>query len=263
MPDFESFDGVSLHYLEDYLEEGSSEGPPTVLLHGFAASYDGNFVRPGIAATLVRTGRRVIGLDARGHGESSKPHDPAAYEDDAMARDVIALFDVLGLEQADVVGYSMGAGTAMRFAQLDHRVRRLVLGGLGGDIGGPADDPERVAAWNRRSRRVADALEAPTDDEIDTDMARRFRRFAESTGADMKALAALQRSHRTRVMGSGAAEVKVPTLVVCGDDDVDPRPLADRLPDGRAVLVSGDHLGAVGDPALAAAIVAFLDEPGL
>ncbi|HZQ85144.1 MAG TPA: alpha/beta fold hydrolase [Acidimicrobiales bacterium] len=256
MAEFESFDGVVLHYeTEGSLAPGDV---PVVLLHGFAASYEGNFVAPGITATLVAAGRQVIGLDARGHGLSSKPHEPAAYENDAMARDVIALFDHLGLSSADVVGYSMGAGNAMRFAQLDTRVRRLVLGGLGDDIGGP-DTPEKVAAWNRRSQRVADAMDAPMDDTT-TDMARRFVRFAESTGADKQALAALQRSVRTRSMGADAADVKVPTLVVCGDKDFEPHTLASRLPDGRAEVVSGDHLSAVGDPALAKAIVSFLAE---
>jgi len=107
-----------------------------------------------------------------------------------------------------VVGYSMGAGTAMRFAQLDHRVRRLVLAGIGGDIGGP-NNPDRVAAWNRRTQRVADELAAPVGAQVDTDMAQRFRRFAASTGADMDALIAHQRSHHVTAMGTGAAEVKV------------------------------------------------------
>src|SRR4029079_11384450 len=126
-----------------------------------------------------------------------------------------------------------------------------------GDVGGP-NTPERVAAWNRRTQRVAKELTAPVDEQVDTDMAQRFRRFAESTGADMEALAAHQRSHHSWAMCSGAAEVKVPTLVVCGDRDLDPHPLAERLPDGRAVVVSGDHLSAVNDPALAGAIVSFL-----
>lgn len=256
MAEFESFDGAVLHYeVEGSLAPGDV---PVVLLHGFAASYEGNFVAPGITAALLAAGRQVIGLDARGHGQSSKPYEPAAYENDAMARDVIALFDHLGLSSADVVGYSMGAGNAMRFAQLDTRVRRLVLGGLGDDIGQPADD-ESTARWNRRRQRIAEAMDAPMD-ATTTDMAQRFVRFAESTKADMRALAASQRARADRAMGAGAAEVKVPTLVVCGDKDFEPHTLASRLPDGRAEVVTGDHLSAVGDPALAKAIVSFLAE---
>ena len=257
MPEFESFDGLVLHYEEDGPAPADGQ-VPVVLLHGFAASYEGNFVAPGISAALVAAGRHVIGLDARGHGLSAKPHESSAYEGDAMARDVIALFDHLGLSSADVVGYSMGAGNAMRFAQLDSRVRRLVLGGIGDDIGGPAT-PEATEKWNRRRQRIADAMLEQMN-ESTTDMARRFVRFAESTKADMQALGASQRARVDRPMGAGAAEVKVPTLVVCGDKDFEPHTLASRLPDGRAVVVSGDHLSAVGDPALARAIVDFLAE---
>jgi len=49
--------------------------------------------------------------------------------------------------------------------------------------------------------------------------------------------------------------------VICGDADVDPRPLAEALPSAHSAVVSGDHLGAVADPALARTIVEFLTEP--
>ena len=103
MPDFESFDGLRLSYLDD------GDGRPVVLLHGFAADTNVNYVRSGILDLLLDEGYRVVTLDARGHGLSSKPTDPDAYADDAMKRDVIALFDHLGLENVLLVGYSMGA----------------------------------------------------------------------------------------------------------------------------------------------------------
>ena len=66
--------------------------------------------------TLERSGYRVIGYDARGHGRSSAAPDPAAYDYDDLARDLEAVLDALGLERAVLAGASMGAHTALRFA---------------------------------------------------------------------------------------------------------------------------------------------------
>src|ERR1017187_9159557 len=86
-----------------FLDEGA--GGPIVLVHGFASNKEVTWVVPGWVETLPRAGRRVIALDNRGHGQSSKVTDPAAYHSAAMAEDVAALLDHLGLERADVMGY--------------------------------------------------------------------------------------------------------------------------------------------------------------
>src|SRR5712691_4199004 len=97
-----------------FLDEG--EGDPIVLVHGFASNKEVNWVTPGWVSTLTRAGRRVIALDNRGHGASSKLYDPAAYHSATMAEDVRALLDHLGIARADVMGYSMGARIAAYLA---------------------------------------------------------------------------------------------------------------------------------------------------
>ncbi len=128
MARFQTFDGLTLAY------QTEGDGSPVVLLHGFASDTDHDWRHSGLWQALVSAGHRVVGLDARGHGRSDKPHDPAAYADDAMSRDVRMLFDHLGLRDADVVGYSMGAAFALRVALTDSRVRRLILGGTSGHL---------------------------------------------------------------------------------------------------------------------------------
>src|SRR5215469_9366583 len=89
-----------------FVDEG--EGEPIVLVHGFASNKEVNWVTPGWMTTLTRAGRRVIAIDNRGHGESTKFYEPAAYHSATMAEDVRALLDHLALARADIMGYSMG-----------------------------------------------------------------------------------------------------------------------------------------------------------
>ena len=246
MPEFTSFDGTRLHY------DDKGGGAPAVLLHGFAADAVANWVQPGVVDALLDAGRRVVTLDARGHGASEKPHDPAAYEDDAMVRDVQALFDHLGLERADVVGYSMGSFVTSRLVGVDPRVRSIVLGGVG----------IRLAAGAASIPGLADALETDDPSTIADPTAKSFRRFAERTGADRLALAALQRAGG-RHGPPDLAGVTVPALVLTGDGDTlvgSPEELADAIPGAEVRIVEGDHLAAVLDPVFPAAIVDFLGD---
>ena len=134
------------------------ELPPVVLLHGFASSAHGTWVRPGVVAALVAAGREVVGIDARGHGESGKPREPRYYGEPAMAGDVRAVADALGLGRYDLAGYSMGAIVALLAAAADRRVRRLVVGGIGAGV---------VELGGLDTRRVGqDALVAALEAEI-------------------------------------------------------------------------------------------------
>jgi pimeloyl-ACP methyl ester carboxylesterase len=243
-----SFDGTPIAFAVE------GQGPAVLLLHGFAADHRVNWVAPGVVAALVAAGRRVIATDARGHGASGKPHEPAAYEGGAMLRDARAVLDHLGVGDVDVVGYSMGAMVAVRLAPDEPRMRALVLGGIGGDA-----TPRRGAGTRRP---LADALLTEDPAAIRDPTAKAFRRFAERTKADRQALAALERSAALRGPVHFDA-VKVPTLVLVGEADAlvgPPEDLVARLPDAWLERVPGDHLSAVAHPGFARAIVRFLEE---
>jgi pimeloyl-ACP methyl ester carboxylesterase len=222
-----------------FLDEG--QGEPIVLVHGFASTAQVNWVHPGWTATLTRGGRRVIALDNRGHGASSKPHDPAAYHSAQMADDVRALLDHLDLPRADVMGYSMGARITAFFA-LAHptRLRRAVLGGLGIRLVDGVGLPESIA----------EALEAPSLADVSDPTGRTFRAFAEQTKSDLTALAACIRGSRQTLTREQVATIHAPALIAVGTKDPiagSPHELALLLPKGEALDIPGrDHMLAVG-----------------
>ena len=232
------------------------QGEPIVLVHGFASTAVVNWLHPGWVATLTRAGRRVIALDNRGHGGSAKLYEPVAYHSTAMAEDVRALLDHLGLESADVMGYSMGARIAA-FLALAHRgrLRRLVLGGLGSHLVNGAGLPESIAQ----------ALEAPSLAAVQDVTGRSFRVFAEQTRSDLRALAACIRGSRQTLSREQIATLDMPVLVAVGSKDTvagSAGELAAMLPHGQSLEISGrDHMLAVGDKAFKAAVLAFLAAP--
>ena len=237
-----------------YLDEG--EGDPVVLVHGFASTKEVNWVQPGWVATLKGAGRRVIALDNRGHGGSSKLYEPADYHTTKLAGDVSALIDHLGLGRADVVGYSMGARIAA-FLAFEHpaQVRSVVLGGLGMHLIDGVGLPESIA----------EALEAPSLDAVSDPQGRMFRAFAEQTKSDLRALAACIRGSRQTLMREQTASIGMPTLIAVGVKDTiagSAEALAALMPRARALPIPDrDHMLAVGDKVFKAGVLEFLKEP--
>lgn len=236
-----------------FIDEG--EGEPIVLIHGFASNKEVNWVNPGWVSTLKRAGRRVIALDNRGHGASSKLYTPEAYHCGVMAEDVRALLDHLGIERADVMGYSMGARITA-FLAIDHpeRVRSVILGGLGYRLIEGVGLPESIA----------DALEAPSIGDVADPLGRMFRAFAEQTRSDLKALAACMRGSRQTITREQAASIKAPVLVAVGTRDAvagSAQELAAVIPGAKALdIPDRDHMLAVGDRVYKNGVLEFLQQ---
>jgi pimeloyl-ACP methyl ester carboxylesterase len=229
--DFDS-DGVRLHYEL----HGPEDGPPIVLVHGFASDYQLNWVGTRWQETLTKAGRRVIGLDCRGHGGSDKPHDPAAYALGIMAADVRRLLDHLQIPTADYLGYSMGGKIGVQ-AMLDFpkRVERAVLGGVG---------------WGGAFRAAPEIAKALRGGPIESPVAKTFYEFAKARPAnDLDALAACILGPQPVPDPKALAAIKNPILVVVGDEDdiaTDVDRLIESIPTAKLLRVAGrNHMSAV------------------
>jgi pimeloyl-ACP methyl ester carboxylesterase len=240
-----------------FLDEGQNipDAEPIVLVHGFASNKETNWVNPAWVSTLTRAGRRVIALDNRGHGQSGKLYDPAAYHSALMAEDVRALLDHLGIERADVMGYSMGARiTAFLAVKHPQRVRSAVLGGLGIRLVKGVGLPESIA----------EAMEAPSIDDVADPAGRIFRAFAGQTRSDFRALAACIRGSRQVLSREEAAGIRIPVLVAVGTrDDVagSAHELASLIPLAQALdIPNRDHMLAVGDKVFKTGVLEFLGQ---
>lgn len=115
MTGYAAVNGIQLYY------EVHSSGEPLILLHGGLGSTEmSRPIQPALAAT-----RRVIAVDLQGHGRTADIDRPITHE--TMADDIAGLMEHLGLARADVLGYSLGSGVAMRLAiQHPAMVRKLM-----------------------------------------------------------------------------------------------------------------------------------------
>jgi pimeloyl-ACP methyl ester carboxylesterase len=263
-PQFRHFDsaGVSIRYLD------VGSGDPVILLHGNGGSLE-DWVRIGFVRSLSHD-FRVIAADARGNGGSGKPHDARAYGRE-LSLDVLRLMDHLGIAQADVVGYSMGAQTAAHLMVIaPKRLHAVVLGGAPGrfywtaknirEVDRHADQRERDCV----SRGMLNALRPVGTPPISNAVfERRQAACFSNKQMDRFALAALSRGQATQTMTRAqACAVQVPTLGVVGALDAYLpyfRQLEACRKDMRLVVIAGAyHASAFRSPEFLAATQAFL-----
>lgn len=226
------------------------QGRPVVLLHGLFSSGTVNWIQFGHAQALADAGFEAIIPDLRGHGDSAKPHDPAAWPNDVLVRDVEAVVENLGLSDFDLVGFSLGARTAARAVLEGLAPRRLVLAGMG---------LEGLAGWERRSAFFVDALDR-FDSVRSGDPAFMAVSFMKTMKIDREAARLLLGSVGD-LAPAQVPGIAVPTLVLCGDkdrDNGDPHALAAALPHGTFAEIPGTHMSCVAQPALGDALVRFL-----
>ncbi len=257
-------DTVEIRYIT------AGQGQSLLLIHGFSANADANWVLPGVMASLAKN-FSVIAMDVRGHGKSGKPHLPRAYGVQT-AQDVINLMDHLEIEKAHVVGYSMGGFIALKLLTLaPDRLLSVVTGGAGWMQ--PDEDPslrESLAQSLESGGGMTPLLAAlmPEGQSVTPDALAAMNTMVMANN-DPLALAAVSRGLGELAVTRSALEAnQVPVLAVVGARDplkagVDA--MSGVLNNLRVEVIEGaDHISLLLNPAQARlmtdAIEAFLQQ---
>ncbi|MGV3558205.1 alpha/beta fold hydrolase [Larkinella arboricola] len=240
-PLFTSFDGTKIHY------EVAGKGKPVVLVHGFMGNST-SWQKAVLRQTLLDAGYQVVQLDLRGNGLSDKPHTLAAYQNDAEARDIMALMKHLKLKNYDAVGYSRGSIITARLLVLDKNLHSAVLGGMGADF----TDPD----WPRR-RAFAELFSGKAHLHPEFQGA---LNSAKSRGLDTLALG-FQQQTQPSTSPAELGKVRIPVLIICGDQDEDngrAGDLAKLIPTATLKTVPGNHNTTSASDGFAREVLAFL-----
>jgi pimeloyl-ACP methyl ester carboxylesterase len=301
MNTFTSFDGIRIAYHDE------GEGPPVVLLHGGYLDGLGQFGdfdrvlpiakkreemfrevfggalpvpnpplegRPGLVRALVDAGARAILPDMRGFGGSDKPQEKAAFENSAMARDVIALIEHLRLDAVDVIGFSMGAGTVARLLLLHPpQVKSAILAGFGDYAiedhvmefpkNWPVPDsvprPITARVWLEEGAKILEKGQM-----VPEHLASATLIGARVTGTDPKVMAAVIRGALMESLPSEPLQrIDVPVLILNGKTDAANQKIAGLLkaiPTARAGECEGDHSSTPYQPTFQQAVIQFFEE---
>jgi pimeloyl-ACP methyl ester carboxylesterase len=257
---FES-NGVKIRYVVE------GQGEPVLLIHGFSADLERNWIGPGLISALAKS-HRTIAFDHRGHGKSEKPHDPMQYGKE-LVEDAIRLLDHLEVKRAHVVGYSMGASIVTKLL-VDHPDRLLTatLGGNAGKLEGAdftfydqlADDLEA----GKGAIRLFMALRPPGQPPQPQEQLKAIN-AAFIASNDQKALAAVIRGVRQWAVPEAPLKAnKVPVLALIGSLDPlkrDVDALSSRLAGMNTVVIDGaNHMTAVSRPEFATELLNFLEQ---
>jgi pimeloyl-ACP methyl ester carboxylesterase len=265
----ERTDGSFRHGDQQLAFSSYGDGPRVVvLLHGLLFS---RYMHDALAGALAERGHRVLTLDLLGHGESGRPTDMWRYSMTEFGREVVALLDHLDVDEAVVMGTSLGANTTLEVASLaPERLRGMVIempvldhALLGAAVaftplmlwltfGAPA---ARLVA---RTARLVPARRLPWQAEILVDW---IRQDPEPSAAVIQGLF----FGRTAPHRSERRTFEAPTLVIGHRFDMihpfsDSGMLADELPNGRLLEANSIVELRVAPDRLTDEIASFLDE---
>lgn len=201
-----------------------------IFLHAFMIQSHSNWIETEVRQAVVEAGFQFIWMDARGHGLSESVREAHRYANHAMARDVGALIELLGLESVTVAGYSMGSAVAVQAAGLNPRIGSLVLSGTG--LG-------ETQPWAADER--AKEVEA-----LRTGEAGFYSSLVDTLGGDRLAYAArLEGDQFPSFSVDDLRSLTVPVCVINGAEDADPEPVAALIAGAQSHRVPGDHFGAI------------------
>ena len=256
--DFFDSNGVQIHFTD------RGTGEPVILMHGLNSDYTESWIDSGVVDALANAGYRVLALDARAHGLSGTPHDPAQYGPE-MSLDIARLMAHVGIDRAHIVGYSMGGAIVGKLrAMRPELFITLTMGGRGWD---------RDSGPNSLLLELADSLEQgggfmPLYRILYpdwTDEAREARSAAQVADTpDIRALAAYFRGFDFGVTEQSLQSNSVPSLAIVGSAD----PVKASVGELASVMQNleiieipdADHLEAVPHPLFVASLLEFFQK---
>ena len=228
-------DGVPL---ATYQFGDDPDAPVVLAVHGFSSSAVDNWVNTGWVRDLGRAGFRVIAYDQRGHGQSGKPREAAAYSTRQLVADLETVIDTWMLDDVDYLGYSLGARVGWFGAlEIPQYIRRSVLGGL--------SDGDRLNAFDLEAARRHVADGTPIEDRLTAAYVEVAERNPRN---DVEALIALIEGTHGDPQPDPAEAPQQPVLYATGTEDPIiglSRELAAASPRGQFVEIPGrDHFNA-------------------
>jgi pimeloyl-ACP methyl ester carboxylesterase len=181
---------------------------PVVLLHGALSATGSSF---GALPDLLARTRQVITVEQQGHGRTADIDRPMSVQ--AMADDTLALLASLGIGQADLFGYSLGAGIALNIIT-NHPavVRKAVLASVTYDKSGL--HPEMLGG-----PESGDSADAPGRD-LQIPFEQEYRALAPDPDNWPALLAKVQTMELPEITRQAVAAIKVPILLIIGDSDI-------------------------------------------
>lgn len=250
--------------------EQAGDGPPLLALHGFTGS---SASWQPLIGQLAAT-RCTIAVDLIGHGQSDAPADPARYHADACVADLVAILDLLGLEQTAVLGYSMGGRIALQLAATKpERISALVLESATAGIRDNAERQQRIASDETLARMIEEqgidafvrywqqiplfASQAQLPNAVrDHLAAQRLRNNPAGLAASLRGMGAGQQPPQWEHL----ARLRMPVLLLAGEHDHKYRGLAaamhTALPQARITIVpNAGHTIHLEQPAIFAQLV--------
>jgi pimeloyl-ACP methyl ester carboxylesterase len=252
-------DGLQIHYSVE------GQGEPVVLIHGFVANRQIQWAIPGITGALAKD-YQVIAVDNRGHGRSSKPHDPQKYGLE-MVHDVARILDQLNLPKAHLVGYSMGGLITAKFAMTyPQRVLTATVGGIGWlkpDTPTRLDELAIALEKEQSLEPLLVSLTPPGAPPPTKQQIQQLNAMMLSLGNDPKALAAVARGMRHfSIREEEFKQCRVPMQFIVGTKDplnVGLQEAKALRPDLRVVLLEGaNHMDAFQKPEFLQRVREFL-----
>ena len=251
--------GINFYY------EVHGEGYPLLLLHGFAGTTKS--WEPQVAP--LSEVYRFIHYDMRGHGQSDSPEELSDYSMETVVEDQYQLLRHLGVAKGVIGGLSLGGVVAMDFYfKYPEMVRALILANTGPGF----RNPQHMESWNRSRTACAEILE---EEGMEGFMRSHYSLLDYYTTPDVMrkhnpiGLANVNRGVMLDLVMHPIDKIKVPTLILCGDRDIDFLPATEymsrRVPSSRKVLLQdAGHGSNIDQPdAFNSAILEFLKEIGL